>query len=431
MSDESLPRYIFRPDDPGLLEMARAGLSDVASVIPARILAEPAVQLPSPRVGPRSPLVVADPDLARLVLVDKAGQFGRDRLMQRLMRRSWGKGLAAAEGATWHSQRSAAQGFFRTSTLKTQIEPFRDAAAQVLRSVEDGETLELQHLSGRIIARILLSVLVNAGGAEEPDALSRLLPDYMRAISGFSFIDLMRLPEAMHDFFAGISRSPAANAVHSVADRIAKARVDGEPRQDLIDYLQARGPIEDNIRGLIPAAMDTTVKGLTWTLYLLARYPALQEEVARMPADGIPARDSCIGQVVQESLRLYPPASFLVRTAMEGTEIGGFPVRKGQTIAVAIYAMHRHSALWERPDDFQPERFGPGESMPRAYIPFGLGPRSCIAAQFALTEIMVIAMEICRRFKLEASGHRPEVGLQVTTHPVGPIALVAHKRQNT
>ena len=431
MVDESLPRYEFRSEMPGMVEMARCGMSDVASVIPGRILAEPAVQLPSPRFGPRSPLIVSHPELARMVLANKAGKFGRDRLMQRLMRRSWGKGLAAAEGGSWQDQRNAAQGFFRTSILETQLGPFRQATAEVLRDVKQGDTVDLQKLSGRIIARILLSVLVDADGADDPDALADLLPDYMKAIAGFSLTDLMLLPEAGHDFLAGIPRDPAVMAVRHLARGIAHARAGGEARGDLIDRLLASGPVEDNIRGLIPAAMDTTVKGLTWTLYLLSRRADLQDELASDAADGIPARDSHIGRTVQEALRLYPPASFLIRTALADLDVGDFAVRKGQSVVVAIYAMHRHTAWWDTPDAFDPDRFAGGAGRSAAYIPFGLGQRSCVAAQFALTEIMVVAGEIFRRIRLEAKGPSPRVGLQVTTHPIGPVMALAHLRQPT
>ena len=93
-----LPAYRFRTDMPSLRDMATKGVSDFASVVPAAILDRPAIQLPSPPVGPAGPLVVADPGLAREVLLDREGRFGRDVLMKRLMRRSWGRGLAAAEG---------------------------------------------------------------------------------------------------------------------------------------------------------------------------------------------------------------------------------------------------------------------------------------------------------------------------------------------
>ena len=428
MNGESLPRYEFRTDMPGIVEMARFGMTDMARVIPARILSEPAVQLPSPRFGPRSPLVVADPELARMVLADKAGKFGRDRLMQRLMRRSWGNGLAASAGIGWREQRHAAQGFFRTSVLETQLAPFRQATADVVRDVRDGETIDLQMLSGRIIARILLSVLADAGGIEDPDRLADLLPAYMKAIARFSLTDLLLLPEVAHDLLAGVPGNPAVASVRRAARGIAEARADDEHRGDLVDCLLGAGPVEDNIRGLIPAAMDTTVKGLTWTLYLLARNPALQDDVAKEKHVGIPARHSCIGRTVQESLRLYPPASFLIRTAIEDLDLGDFPVRKRQSVIVAIYAMHRHAARWKFPDRFDPDRFARGAESSPAYIPFGIGPRSCVAAQFALTEIMIVASEVCRHLRLEATASQPGVGLQVTTHPIGPVMALAHLR---
>ena len=413
---------------PSLVELARKGLSDVGSVVPDGILAEPALQLPSPAFGPRSPLIVADPHLARIVLVDKSGQFGRDRLMHRLMRRSWGKGLAAAEGDAWHDQRSAAQSFFRSSILETQISSFASATGEVVGDLEDGKAFDLQHFASRIVARILLRVLVDARGSEDPDDLARMLPGYMRAIAGFSLTDLIPMPETAHDLVAGLGRNPSVTFVRGVSDRLAQGRNEAGRDEDLIDRLAGSGPVEANIRGLIPAAMDTTVKGLTWTLFLLARHSDLQDEVVRSADLGLPSRRSAIGRIVQEALRLYPPASFLIRTAINDCELGGHPVRKGQSVAVSIYAMHRHDKYWDDPNRFIPERFAGDMKGSPAYIPFGIGPRSCVAAQFALTEIMVIAAETCRRMKLKPIGPAPSVGLQVTTHPIGPVKAVAKLR---
>ena len=413
---------------PSLGDLARYGLADVAAVIPSCILDQPAVQLPSPPFGRPSPLMIADPDLARIVLADKARKFGRDRLMQRLMRRSWGKGLAAAEGEAWQAQRRAAQPFFRSSMFKQQADAFSQAAREVCSLVNDGETVDLQELAGRIIARVLLRVLIDAQGEADPDRLVEVLPRYMEVISGFTLTDLLLLPEAAHDFLVGMGRSSAVDTIRTMADNLAAQKDEGTAKEDLIDLLKTAGPIEDNIRGLIPAAMDTTAKGLTWTLFVMAANPELQDRVAASPPQMPPTRSSDIGRIVQEVLRLYPPAPFLIRAAMESMALGEFQVRKGQSVGVSVYAMHRHAAWWDHPAEFRPERFAESAKASPAYLPFGMGPRSCIAAQFAFAEIAVIASEICRVLRLEASGPAPAVGLQVTTHPIGPVMATVRQR---
>lgn len=430
---DPLPKFAFRDDGPTLFEMAARGVRDLASVIPAAVLRERSVQLPSPPFGPRSPLVIADPDLARLVLVDKAGGFGRDRLLKRLMRRSWGDGLAGAEGAAWKQQREAAAPAFRAAEVSSRIPDFAAAAREVADTLRPDSPVDLTELAGRIVARIVLRVLVAAEGLAEPDAVAAIMPAYVDAIAAFGLADVLPLPERWHDRLRGIDRNAAVKRVKATARKIARERGTGDERSDLIDLLARAGPMEDNIRGLFPAAMDTTVRAAAWTLFILSRRTEWQDRIAA-------EAQACAGRyelarlplarrAVQEALRLFPPAPMLVRSALRDTEVDGKPVRAGQTVAVSIYAMHRHRSLWDDPDGFDPDRFAPEHGQHKAYLPFGLGPRSCVAAQFALAEITVVVACLLATVALSRSDGLPSVSLRVSTRPTGPLTAYATKRR--
>ncbi|MFM5954447.1 MAG: cytochrome P450 [Novosphingobium sp.] len=395
--------------------MLRQGIGDVGSVIPDSILNDFAVQLP----GGGAPLVVSSPALAREVLNDRADQFDRDRLIRRLFRRSWGKGLAAAEGADWQRQRRATVPFFRPQTVQAQLAAFAQAADSVIAGLEPGQHIELTDLAGRIVARIALSVLVDGRGLVDPDAAARDVPAYLRRISDFALADLLPLPESLIDRMRGIDGDPAVRRLRAMGSTLAAARRDGVPRADMIALLEGNGPIEDNIRGLFPAAMDTTVNGLAWALYALARHPQWQDRVAAEGAQRtLGSTLEGLGvtrQVVSETLRLYPPGPLLARCAARDMELAGHRVRKGQTVIVAVYALHRHRQLWHQPDLFEPDRFLPGRAQSDAYMPFGTGPRMCIAAHFAQAEMAVILSRIAARFRIEPDGPDPEVSLKVST----------------
>lgn len=405
----SVPGYRFRPTPPSLLDMLRHGVADVAAVIPATILEEPAVQLP----GPGAPLVVADPELVRELLGDRTGNFARNHMMRRLFRRTWGTGLAAAEGKSWQAQRRAAAPFFRPAAIAAQAEGFIRATDDVLAEYADGGSVELTSLARRIVARVVFGQLVAAGDEADADEIAHLMPEYVALVSAFGPADLAPLPESWIDGLRGLHNARSTTRIAAISHAIAAARKDKERSDDLIDMLAPVGPVEDNIRGLLPAAMDSTAAGVTWALYCLAKMPDWQSRCLESGPD-------TLRPFVREVLRLFPPGPHLVRTAAMDDALGGYRVRKGQTIVASIYAMHRHRAHWHNPDSFDPSRFGPGAPRQVAYLPFGTGERMCIAAQFAELEILTIAHRIARRFRIEVE-ERPSVSLKVATRPVGAV----------
>lgn len=428
MDQSMLPRYTFRADPPSLWDMLRRGIADVASVTPASILDEPAVQLP----GPGAPLTIADPALVREVLNDRDGRFVRDRFMHRLMRRAWGKGLAAAEGDDWQAQRRAAAPAFRPQAVEANTAAFAAAAAQAVAAWPVGEPLELTQLVPRIIAQIVFTTLVDGKGAVDPAAIAADMPAYGQRIASFGLRDLAPLPEAWHDRLSGIPGDPAVRRICALAHKLAAERGADEAGSDLIALLKGVGPVEDNIRGLFPAAMDTTAAGTGWVLYTLARFTDWQSRVAAEAracgGDFSPAKLPLTRRVVQEVLRLYPPAPFLIRSAAQDGELGGYRLRKGQPVSVAIYAMHRHRTLWDQPDSFDPDRFLPERGQHPGWMPFGAGPRVCIAAQFALAEITVVVARVLAERQLSPCGPEPQVSLQVVTRSSNGLSVIAAPR---
>jgi cytochrome P450 len=426
------PRYNFRPDMPSLWAVISQGVSDAASTIPAAILSEPAVQLTGGQFG--APLIVSDPEFARAILQDREVNFTRHPNMRRLMRRSWGKGLAAAEGQDWQRQRKAATPAFTPSAVEQRIAQFALAATKAAQAWPMGEQINLTHIVAQIIADIVFTVLVDGKGTVDTRAVAADLPGYINRIANFGSLDLIPLPEALHDRRAGIARDSAVQHLREVAGSLAAKRGADEVRgDDMIALIEGVGPVHDNILGLMPAAMETTVWGASWVLYTLATQPEWQVKVSQearecgssFMLDRLPVTR----RVVQEVLRLYPPAPLLVRAASKQQELGGFHLKKGHTILISIYAMHRHCKFWDAaeafdPDRFLPERFG---SNP-AYMPFGTGPRMCIAAQFALAEIIIVVARLLSELELAAAGAQPQVTLQVTTRSATGLNVVALRR---
>ena len=240
------PRYHFRSGPPSLWDVALRGVSDIASVIPASILSEPAVQLP----GRGTPLVVSDPDLVREVLNDKDGRFTRYHTMRRLMRRSWGKGLAAADGEDWKRQRRAAAPAFTPSAVSGRIDVFAVAAGKCAATWPNGESVELTRRVAQVIADIIFTALVDGKGAVDTAAMAADMPAYINRISTFGTLDLLPLPESLHDRIRGIPGDPAVQRVRALARRLAEDRGlakdrGGSGADDLVALMAGHGPIED------------------------------------------------------------------------------------------------------------------------------------------------------------------------------------------
>ncbi len=186
--------------------------------------------------------------------------------------------------------------------------------------------------------------------------------------------------------------------------------------------------VRDQVVTIFMAGHETTALALTWTWYLLSQHPAeeakFHAELERQLGGRVPrfedlAQLRYTRMVLEESMRLYPPAHTISREALAEDEVVGHRVAKGSVVSIVPWVIHRHRTLWDRPDAFDPERFAPEPvaARPRfAYIPFGGGPRICIGAGFAMTEAMIILAMIGQRYRLRLA---PDAAIE----PVGLITL--------
>jgi cytochrome P450 len=188
--------------------------------------------------------------------------------------------------------------------------------------------------------------------------------------------------------------------------------------------------LRDNLLTFIVAGHETTALTLAWSLYLCAHDAAVQAAARTLLGDrAATAADlsalPLTRRIVDEALRLYPPAAFLSRTAMAEDELCGRQVKRNDTVILPIYALHRNSLLWENPDAFDPGRFADPKSIDRfSYLPFGDGPRICIGASFALQEAMIILATLLARFKFTAiPGRAPKPVMILTLRPEGGVWL--------
>ena len=171
--------------------------------------------------------------------------------------------------------------------------------------------------------------------------------------------------------------------------------------------------IIDNLVTFLLAGHETTAQALTWTLYLLALFPDWQDrarkEIRRVIGNGPINREklqqlSLVEAIFQEAMRLYPPAPSLMRRAARAVKLGGHDIKRGATVIIPIYVVHRHERLWHEPLRFDPARFSAEAKSARhrcAYMPFGTGPRSCIGGAFSMLEAKTMLATLLAGAKFE------------------------------
>jgi cytochrome P450 len=306
--------------------------------------------------------------------------------------------------------------------------------------------IDLNEEMVRTTFEIIADVTFSDENGFDRQAVHKALNDYMDSSARVSVLDFFNLPDWVPRPNRIISRS-AMQTIHTLAKEVITARegAGASTPPDLLDLLfDGEDPetkrkmdpivIRDNLLAFITAGHETTALTLSWALYLLAFDPAVQDkarqEVRDVIGDGPLSIDhverlTYVRQVIDETLRLYPPAPIVSRTAQQDDVLCGRKIRAGQTVLIPIYCLHRHKMLWEDPDAFRPERFGADQKHDRfSYLPFIDGPRVCIGASFALQEAVIILATLLQKFEFDAiPSKQPVPEMILTMRPTGGVWL--------
>jgi cytochrome P450 len=269
------------------------------------------------------------------------------------------------------------------------------------------------------------------------------------AIEGFSearMLALLRLPQ-----FPVTPKGRAGKrgqiflrrTLEEVVDDRWHGRVAGDFLTGVIEALRQRFPDEearalavDNAATFYLAGHETTANALTWTLFLLAAQPELQEEMAvearAAVADGADDASDRVPRLrlfLSESMRLYPPVPRFDRQAVGADRIGDNEVEPGDIVSVWPWLLHRHRKYWDDPDAFEIDRFaGKGGRHRFQYLPFGAGPRTCVGAQFATAEALTILAHWLSEWRFVEEGHEVRTAGMVTLRPAGGLPLMLKRR---
>ncbi len=390
----------------------------------------------------RSSFILNTPDAIRHVLVDNYENYTRTPAGIRVLRPMLGQGVLIAEGRAWkHQRRTLAPAFTprAVASLVPHMVAATDETIAKLRTAGSAP-VDLREAMQRMTLEIAGRTMFSFGMDRHGPTLRDFVMEYGERLAHPHILDMV-LPlgwPSPQDFSrARFRKRWTAFVGVLMAERRAAGKNEGAPPRDLFDLMgAARDPetgdafsdeqLGDEVATMILAGHETTGTALFWALYLLALDPATQDEVAaEVQATAVNGgleieRLKFTRAVIDETMRLYPPAFLIARAATAPDTIAGMPVKKNDIILIAPWLLHRHEKLWRDPSAFVPARFMPPAPPPDrfAYLPFGVGARVCIGAHFALVEATLALAKLIGAFRVELLDKEPvmPIGI-VTTQP--------------
>lgn len=439
----AVPR--IRRDAPGFLADCAAWHGDV-------------VQFPLPT---SVALSVNDPTAARRVLQDNHRGYDKGTVQYRTLSVVTGNGLLTSDGELWRRQRRLVQPAFHSQTLAAVGERTAEAAARQMdrwTAVPDGEVVDvdaaMMHTTLDVVGHALFSTDLGASS-------DTLVASVLAALDAVVARARSLLPLPLTWPTPGNARMRRAI---STLDRAVLAMVEArrqsyqrseQSRGDLLDLLLAARDegagegmddrqLRDEIITLVIAGHETVASALSWAFHLLAGADGVRERLRAEAVGVLGAGDRrraptvadlphlpWARAVLEETLRLYPPAWVVSRRALADDELAGVRVPAGALVLVSPWVLQRDERSWSDPLRFDPSRFLPGSPEPPrgAYLPFGAGPRLCVGREFALVEgtLLLASFAAAAELTRPPGAAAVEPDALVTVRPRGGLPLVLRR----
>ncbi|NJM30247.1 MAG: cytochrome P450 [Rhizobiales bacterium] len=439
-----------RANIPGFFEVVRTIMRN-----PLELWGEPSYEdrwIGTKFLNERS-LIVNDPGLIRHVLVENAANYKMGVIRQLILRPILRDGLLTAEGEVWRRSRKAMAPVFTPRQVfgfaETMLACTEAYATHYGEAARTGATRDIARdmteLTFDILSQTLFSgEIVTASGDFASD-----VENLLHTMGRVDPFDLIKAPP----WVPRLTRIKGAKVMKlfrgivddTIAKRKGKMTKGADVPDDFLTLLLrqeradglTREEINDNIITFIGAGHETTARALGWAIYCLANSPSdlrdLENEIDAFFASEIPAPHLWLDRLpktraaFEEAMRLYPPAPSINRAAIEDDRYEDLEIKAGTTILMMPWTLHRHRKLWDRPTAFIPSRFWPEnrENIDRfQYLPFGVGPRVCIGASFALQEAVIALALLLHRFRFHCTpACKPWPVQKLTTQPDGGLPM--------
>ena len=423
----------------GILEFARLAGRNMLEVIPCETLTQTYVR------GPLNIHYICVPEIITELLVGSGRHNPKAKFTKDIIGSAVGNGLILSEGEKWRKQRQRYSPLFAARNLPLLAGHFAETGMEVAESLSEGHGIvdAAQMAPASTITNI--SRVIFSGNEEvSAEEIRAGLKKYFEYISKISLFDLMQLPKWIPRLTWLKSKRPVSD-MRKLARQVIESRREENRStpQDFLDLMilaleEDYEDIEttvDNLLTFVVAGHETSANALAWGYYLLALYPEVQtvirdEVLSICPGGPVTFEDvqkmKHLNAHIKETLRLYPSAAFFARDAAETLTIKGITFQKGDALFFPVYSLHRNEKLWDEPNLYRPDRFLEKKFPRGQFIPFGDGPRICIGAQYAETEILVLIASVLRKIEFSLTDVPiPRPVLTFTMRPEGPMILNA------
>jgi cytochrome P450 len=400
--------------------------------------------------------LVASAAGAERVLKTNAANYDKQHRSFRMLRRVFGNGLLTSEGSFWLRQRRLAQPAFHRERLARMADRMVAEAEETAGRWQDAAsegravamTEEMSRLTLRVVGDALFGSALSSRATAVGEAWRVLNAQLVERANRRRLLPPI-LPTRYDREFRRARRTLIEVVEGIIADRRSR---EGAGDDLLAMFMSARdedtgermsdGQLRDEVITMLLAGHETTALALSWTWALLSRHPRVAERLraelaARLGGRSPTASDATAlpytRGVLNETLRLHPPAYLLNRHVRADDVIEGCRVHRGGSVVVPVTLLHRLPEYWERPDEFLPERWLDAEAEKRrprfAYLPFGGGPRLCIGNAFSLMEATLVLATLAQRFEARlVGGEMPAPEYQVLARPAGDVPMILSPR---
>ena len=400
-------------------------------------------------------VLAAHPDDVKHILLDNHKNYEKHAFYKRV-KPLVGEGLLTSEGDTWFKNRRLAQPVFHRQHIHSFGEMMTTSTQTMLESrwqnrVDNSEPLDVHHEMMHLTLVIVAQALFSKDLSDEADDVSQALNFSLEHINKRS-LSPIELPESLptpgNAKFARALKTLDEVIYSLIKERRNSGETPENNRGDLLSMLLHASDIDtgesmsdlelrDEAMTLFLAGHETSANALTWLFYLLAQHVSVADKIRTELNEVLDGRAPSVEdapklvytrQVIDETLRLYPPAWMIGRHSL-GTDTlpSGATLPAGTDVSISPYVIHRHQDFWDNPEGFDPERFSKTRSEGRhrfAYFPFGAGPRMCIGNNFALLEMTLAVATIMQSVRLELlSGQTIKPQPSVTLRPKDSVLM--------
>ena len=398
------------------------------------------------------------PDYIKHALQENNRNYDKREVSNQVARALLGNGLLTNDGPSWLQQRRLMQPAFHRQRLAAFGTLMTTEAEALLRRWDarpaDDDRVDVAEEMMGVTLRVVSLALFGADMGGEVGHLGHAFTTVLQFLMRASFQPYVLIPglptRGKRAYLE--ARAELDRVVYQIiAQRRTKSQDSGN-RDDLLSLLlRARDAdtgaamddhqLRDEVITLLAAGHETTAVALSWVWYVLAQHPEVERRLhaeldvalgGRAPAIEDLPRLPYTRMVIEEAIRLYPPAWAIIRRAISADQIGPYSIPAGMLIMISPYTIHRHPGFWDNPETFDPERFTPERSAGRphfAYMPFGGGPRQCIGNTFALTEAQLVLATLAQRYRLRQNPpHDVQPKPAITLRPDGGMPMRLERR---